>query len=87
MTTNMAMFSVAVLEEGTKELYARLYGDPGGEIVESLNNSPGEIAVVSRMIAYLEEKLGGEKDGFEENCTGNRSVRGCPELVESRGQP
>lgn len=49
-------FSAPVLDDGTQELYTRLYGDAGGRFVDILNTSPDEIAVISRMIAYLKEK-------------------------------
>lgn len=56
MNMNFAKFSAPVLDEDTQELYTRLYGDAGSRFVDILNTSPDEIAVISRMIAYLREK-------------------------------
>lgn len=60
MNMNFAKFPAPVLGDDTQELYAKLYGDAGGRFVDILNSSPNEIAVISRMIAYLKEKKGGE---------------------------
>lgn len=61
MNVNFAKFSAPVLGEETQELYCKLYGELGEKFVDILNTSPNEIAVISRMIAYLREKKGGEK--------------------------
>lgn len=51
-------FSSPTLNEGTQALYTNLYGEAGKMFVEILNTSPDEIAVISRLIAYLAEKKG-----------------------------
>lgn len=56
MNMNFVKFPAPVLGEGTQELYNRLYGDAGDRFVDVLKSSPDEIAVVSRLIAYLKEK-------------------------------
>ena len=56
MYMNFAKFPAPVLGNATQELYTRLYGDSGERFVDILNASPNEIAVISRLIAYLEEK-------------------------------
>ena len=53
MKTNFTKFSVPVLGEDTQELYKELYGDIGAGFLDILNTSPDEIAVISRLIAYL----------------------------------
>ena len=40
----------------TQDLYTRLYGEVGEKFVDILNTSPNEIAVISRLIAYLKER-------------------------------
>lgn len=60
MNMNFAKFSTPVLGDDTQELYAKLYGDAGEKFVDILNSSPNEIAVISRLIAYLREKKGEE---------------------------
>lgn len=51
-------FSAPVLGDEIQELYTKLYGDDGKRFIELLNISPNEIAVISRLIAYLKEKKG-----------------------------
>ncbi len=58
MNMNFARFSAPVLGDETHELYAKLYGDAGERFVDILNTSPNEIAVISRLIAYMKEKKG-----------------------------
>lgn len=58
MNMNFAKFSAPVLGEETQELYTKLYGNVGERFIDILNTSPNEIAVISRLIAYLKEKKG-----------------------------
>ncbi len=58
MNMNFAKFSAPVLGDDTQELYTKLYGDAGERFVDILDTSPNEIAVISRLIAYLKEKKG-----------------------------
>jgi hypothetical protein len=60
MNMNFSKFSAPVLGDGAQELYAQLYGDAGDRFIDILNTSPNEIAVISRLIAYLKEKKGAE---------------------------
>lgn len=60
MNMNFAKFPAPVLGDDTQELYAKLYGDAGERFVDILNSSPNEIAVISRLIAYLKERKGEE---------------------------
>lgn len=53
-------FDVSVLGEEAQEIYGRLYGDRGLKYIEILETSPEEIAVISRLLAYLENMMGGE---------------------------
>ncbi len=58
MNMNFIKFIAPMLGDDTQELYTRLYGETGELFVNILNTSPDEIAVISRMIAYLKEKRG-----------------------------
>ena len=58
MNMNFAKFPAPVLGDDTPELYTRLYGNAGEKFVDVLNTSPNEIAVISRLIAYLKDKKG-----------------------------
>lgn len=58
MNMDFAKFSTPVLGDETQELYTKLYGDDGERFIDILNTSPNEIAVISRLIAYLNEKKG-----------------------------
>lgn len=59
MNVNFAKFSAPVLGDETQELYMKLYGEVGEKFVDILNSSPNEIAVISRLIAYLRDKTEG----------------------------
>lgn len=63
MNMNFTKFPVPVLGDNTSRLYTRLYGDAGENFVDILRSSPDEIAVISRLIAYLCEKKGGQTHG------------------------
>ncbi len=55
MNMNFAKFPTPVLGDDAQALYSKLYGEDGERFVDILNTSPDEIAVISRMIAYLAE--------------------------------
>lgn len=68
MNANFTRFDAPVLGQETKELYETLYGNCGERFVEILNASPNEIAVISRLIAYLAwEEREGRQDGCEKS--------------------
>ena len=56
MNMNFARFSAPVLGADAQGLYTKLYGEAGDRFVDILNTSPDEIAVISRLIAYLKDK-------------------------------
>lgn len=58
MNMNFAKFPAPVLGNDAQELYTKLYGNAGEKFVDILNTSPNEIAVISRLIAYLKDKKG-----------------------------
>lgn len=55
---NFTKFPAPVLGDEIQKLYIEFYGDSGEMFVDILNTSPNEIAVISRLIAYLKEKKG-----------------------------
>lgn len=63
MNMNFTKFPVPVLGDNAPQLYTHLYGDSGENFVDILRSSPDEIAVISRLIAYLCEKKGGQAHG------------------------
>lgn len=63
MNINFTKFPVPVLGDNISRLYTQLYGDAGENFVDILRSSPDEIAVISRLIAYLREKKGGQAHG------------------------
>lgn len=58
MHMNFAKFTAPVLTEGTQRLYKELYGEDGATFIDVLNTSPDEIAVISKMIAFLNKQIG-----------------------------
>lgn len=56
MNMNFAKFPTPVLGDDTQELYTGLYGEAGEKFIGILNTSPDEIAVLSRLIAYLKSR-------------------------------
>lgn len=56
MNMNFAKFPAPVLGDDAQLLYSKLYGEAGERFVDILNTSPDEIAVISRLIAYLAER-------------------------------
>ena len=50
-----------ILGQGAENIYSNVYGENGKSFIGILESSPYEIAVISRMIAYLNEKKRGEK--------------------------
>lgn len=68
MNMYFAKFPVPVLDEKTQQLYIGLYGEDGERFVDILNSSPDEIAVISRLIAFLCKERCVKNNGFKENC-------------------
>ena len=56
MNMNFAKFTAPVLGEDTQELYSELYGEAGNKFVDVLSSYPDEIAVISKMIAFLNKQ-------------------------------
>ena len=64
MKTNITRWTNPVLGQQTEVTYGNIYGENGKDIIEVLETAPYEIAVISRLIAYLYSKKGGNaKDG------------------------
>ena len=61
MNISTVKFEVLGMDDTAKELYSALYGeDIGKRFVEVLSSSPDEIAVISRLIAFLMTNKKGE---------------------------
>lgn len=67
MNMNFTKFPSPVLGDDLQKLYTTLYGDAGSKFIDILNTSPDEIAVISRLVAYITYKRGAEKNGYSEN--------------------
>jgi len=61
MNISTVRFEVPGMGDNAKELYSALYGeDTGKHFVDVLSTSPDEIAVISRLIAFLMASRKGE---------------------------
>lgn len=54
-------FSSPTMDEDMKMKFETVYGDEAGLFIETLENAPDEIAVISSLIMYLYNKKG-DKD-------------------------
>ena len=61
MNANITRWTNPILGEGADAVYTEMYGDDGKNFIHVLESSPYEIAVVSRLIAYLEKGRGGKQ--------------------------
>lgn len=61
MNANITRWTNPILGEGADTVYTEMYGDEGRNFLHVLESSPYEIAVVSRLIAYLEKVRGGKQ--------------------------
>lgn len=53
MNTNFVGWNNPIIHNDTRQLYEELYGENGSRYLAILENSPREIAVISRLIAHL----------------------------------
>lgn len=53
MKTNFIRWTCPILGQEAETAYSDLYGDDGQSFLRVLGDSPYEIAVLSRLIAYL----------------------------------
>lgn len=60
MNMNSTRFGTPGMEQEVETVYSSVYGDSGINFVRVLRESPYEIAVLSRLITYLEQKQKGE---------------------------
>lgn len=56
MNINLTRFGTPGMEQEAEKIYSSIYGDSGMNFVHILRESPYEIAVLSRLITYLEQK-------------------------------
>ena len=68
MNTNFTRWTSPVLGEEADKVYMKVYGENGKRFLDILESSPYEIAVISRLIAYMEnKKREGSQNGYAEN--------------------
>lgn len=60
MDMNPTRFGTPGMGSETEAAYGSVYGDSGADFIRVLQDSPYEIAVLSRLIAYLAQKWKGE---------------------------
>lgn len=61
MNISTVKFEVPGMDDKAKELYSAIYGEEVGiRFVDVLSSSPDEIAVISRLIAFLMTNKKGE---------------------------
>ena len=53
MNMNFIGWNNPVIHDDSRKLYENLYGENGSRYLMILENSPREIAVISRLLAYL----------------------------------
>lgn len=60
MNANFTRWTNPILGKDADADYTDIYGDEGKAYIQILESSPYEIAVVSRLIVYLEKVRGGK---------------------------
>jgi len=61
MNANFTRWTSPILGQEAEAVYTGIYGNEGEDFLRVLETSPYEIAVVSRLIAYLQKVKGGEQ--------------------------
>lgn len=61
MNANFTRWTSPILGREAEAIYTGIYGNEGTDFLRVLETSPYEIAVVSRLIAYLQKVKGGEQ--------------------------
>lgn len=61
MNANFTRWTSPILGQEAEIVYSDAYGEDGKEFLHILESSPYEIAVVSRLIAYLQKVRGGKQ--------------------------
>lgn len=61
MNANFTRWTSPILGQEAEAVYTGIYGNEGEDFLHVLETSPYEIAVVSRLIAYLQKVKGGEQ--------------------------
>lgn len=60
MNTNFTRWTSPILGKEAEAVYVGAYGESGKKYMDVLESSPYEIAVISRLIAYMQSKKKGE---------------------------
>lgn len=61
MNANFTRWTSPILGQEAETVYTGIYGNEGADFIRVLETSPYEIAVVSRLITYLQKVKGGEQ--------------------------
>lgn len=61
MKINRTRWRSPILGQEVETVYTKIYGSEGANFLHVLETSPYEIAVVSRLVAYLQKLKEGEK--------------------------
>lgn len=61
MNANYTRWTSPILGQEAEAVYTDIYGNEGADFLRVLETSPYEIAVISRLIAYLQKVKGGEQ--------------------------
>ncbi len=61
MNANITRWTNPILDEAAEDVYIEIYGDEGKNFIHVLESSPYEIAVISRLIVYLEKVRKGKQ--------------------------
>lgn len=61
MNAKITRWTNPILGENAEAVYTQMYGEEGKSFLHILENSPYEIAVISRLVAYLEKMRGGDQ--------------------------
>lgn len=61
MNANLTRWMSPILGQEAESVYNNIYGEKGKAFVNILETSPYEIAVISRLIVYLQSKKEGDK--------------------------
>ncbi|MGX8705117.1 MAG: hypothetical protein ACSW8J_00915 [bacterium] len=60
ISMNPTRFGTPGMGEEIEKVYGDIYGDGGPGFIQVMRESPYEVAVLSRLIAYMEQKRKGE---------------------------
>ena len=57
MNASFTGFENPILGENAEQVYVNMFGEDGAGFVKILATAPNEMAVISKLLMYLQEKL------------------------------